>query len=163
MALLDLKNACFQVPIHKALWKSLHFVCQGTVYQFKVFCFGISTAFKYYQNLNNDIIMCAQFWDLPTQISGQLTHSGIVQDQLKHSLERHILSICNDLGIVVNQTKSELIPTQQITYLGMFIDSEEARVFPTGPKINKFRDMANSFLGLLQPTSGKLFQDTCHP
>ena len=41
---LDLKDAYFQVPVHPSSRKFLRFVSEGTVYQFKVLCFGLSTA-----------------------------------------------------------------------------------------------------------------------
>ena len=65
--------------------------------------------------------------------------------QLKYDLER-LLTLCQELGIVVNRDKSKLVPVQQITYLGMLIDSVATRAFPTEGRIDKFRDLANSFL-----------------
>ena len=46
LASLDLKDAYCQVPVHPSSRKFLRFVSQGTVYQFKVLCFGLSTAPK---------------------------------------------------------------------------------------------------------------------
>ena len=43
MALVDLKDMYFQMPTHKAYLKCPHFICQRTVYQFKVFSFGFFT------------------------------------------------------------------------------------------------------------------------
>ena len=44
LASMDLKDAYFQVSVHPSSRKFLRFVSQGTVYQFKVLCFGLSTA-----------------------------------------------------------------------------------------------------------------------
>ena len=44
LASLDLKDACFQIPIHPSLRKLLRFTSEGTVYQFRALCFGLSTA-----------------------------------------------------------------------------------------------------------------------
>ena len=41
---LDLKDAYLQVPVHPHSSRYLRFVWQGKVYQFEVFCFGLSTA-----------------------------------------------------------------------------------------------------------------------
>ena len=41
---LDLKDAYFQIPIHGSSRKLLRFMSEGTVYQFKALCFGLSTA-----------------------------------------------------------------------------------------------------------------------
>ena len=44
LASIDLKDAYFQIPIHRSLSKWLRFVSGGVVYQFRVLCFGLSTA-----------------------------------------------------------------------------------------------------------------------
>ena len=44
MVSLDLKDPYLQVPIHPNSRKYLRFVAFGRVYQFKVLCFGLSTA-----------------------------------------------------------------------------------------------------------------------
>ena len=44
MVSLDLKDAYLQVPMHPDSRKSLRFMVGGKVYQFKAFCFGLSTA-----------------------------------------------------------------------------------------------------------------------
>ena len=44
LASLDLKDAYFQIPIHPSLRKRLRFISEGTVYQFRALCFGLSTA-----------------------------------------------------------------------------------------------------------------------
>ena len=44
MVSLDLKDAYLQVPMHPDSHKFLRFMVGGKVYQFKVLCFGLSTA-----------------------------------------------------------------------------------------------------------------------
>ena len=44
LASIDLKDAYFQIPIHQSSRKLLRFLSEGTVYQFKTLCFGLSTA-----------------------------------------------------------------------------------------------------------------------
>ena len=44
LASVDLKDAYFQIPVHQSSRKLLCFTSEGTVYQFKVLCFGLSTA-----------------------------------------------------------------------------------------------------------------------
>ena len=44
LASLDLKDAYFQIPIHGSSRKLLRFMSEGTVYQFRALCFGLSTA-----------------------------------------------------------------------------------------------------------------------
>ena len=44
LASLDLKNAYYQILIHRSSRKLLRFTSEGTVYQFRSLCFGLSTA-----------------------------------------------------------------------------------------------------------------------
>ena len=44
LASLDLKDVYFQIPIHRSSRKLLRFMLEGTVYQFRALCFGLSTA-----------------------------------------------------------------------------------------------------------------------
>ena len=44
LASLDLKDAYFQIPIHPSSRKLLRFTSEGTVYQLRALCFGLSTA-----------------------------------------------------------------------------------------------------------------------
>ena len=44
LASIDLKDAYFQIPVHRSSRKLLRFLSEGTVYQFKALCFGLSTA-----------------------------------------------------------------------------------------------------------------------
>ena len=44
LASIDLKDAYFQIPVHTSSRKWLRFVPDGAVHQFKVLCFGLSTA-----------------------------------------------------------------------------------------------------------------------
>ena len=44
LASLYLKDAYFQIPIHPSSRKLLRFTLEGTVFQFRALCFGLSTA-----------------------------------------------------------------------------------------------------------------------
>ena len=44
LAFVDLKDMYFQIPVHRSSRKLSRFTSEGTVYQFKVLCFGLSTA-----------------------------------------------------------------------------------------------------------------------
>ena len=50
-ALIDLKDAYFQILIHRLSSKWLRFVSGGVVYQFRALCFGLSTAPQVFTNV----------------------------------------------------------------------------------------------------------------
>ena len=123
MVSLDLKDAYLQVPMHPGSRKFLRFVACGKVYQFKVLCFGLSTAPQV-------------FTQVMAPVSAFLHRTGIrlrrylddwliqasSQEQVLLAVET-VLQLCSSLGIVVNWEKSQLIPTQRMVYLGVLLDS----------------------------------------
>ena len=57
-----------------------------------------------------------------------------------------ILSLCQELGIVVNLEKSTLTPSRPITYLGIRFDLQTFRASATPSRIEKFFSIAEEFL-----------------
>ena len=55
------------------------------------------------------------------------------------------------MGIVINDEKSDLVPSQSATYLGMTIDTVAAKVFPTLARVEKFLSVAEQFLTVAVP------------
>ena len=130
MVSLDLKDAYLQVPMHPESRKFLRFVALGKVYQFKVLCFGLSTAPQV-------------FTRVMAPVSAFLHQAGIrirryLDDWLIQASSREqvllalesVLQLCNQLGIVVNWEKSHLVPSQQVEYLGVLFDSVTFRASP---------------------------------
>ena len=124
MVSLDLKDAYLQVPMHPESRKFLRFVAFGKVYQFKVLCFGLSTAPQV-------------FTRVMAPVSAFLHQAGIrlrryLDDWLIQASSREqvllalesVLQLCQQLGIVVNWEKSHLIPSQRVEYLGVLFDSD---------------------------------------
>ena len=60
-----------------------------------------------------------------------------------------VLATCLALNIRVNVEKSELRPSQLMTYLGMTIDSVAFRAFPSEERIQRFSNLAEKFLSSL--------------
>ena len=61
-----------------------------------------------------------------------------------------LLSLCRTLGIVINK-KSDLVPSQTAKYLGMTIDTEAGKVFPSLAQVEKFLMVAESFCTMDAP------------
>ena len=62
-----------------------------------------------------------------------------------------LLSLCRTLGIVINEKKSDLMPSQTVKYLGMTIDTEAGKVFPSLGRVEKFLTVAESFCTMDAP------------
>ena len=62
-----------------------------------------------------------------------------------------LLSICTELGIQVNLTKSSLVPTQSLVYLGMEIRSLPFIARPTPVQVNNLLRLIEEFLSTPSP------------
>ena len=151
LASLDLKDAYFQVPVHPSSRKFLRFVSQGTVYQFKVLCFGLSTAPQVFTRVfaavsawahSRGIRLLRYLDDWLVLASSETKARQHVQD---------LLLLCHDLGIVVNKEKSDLVPSRSASYLGMTIDTVAGKVSPSRARVEKFLRLAGNFVKMNSP------------
>ena len=95
----------------------------GKVYQFRVLCFGLSTAPQVFTRVmapvsailhRMGVRLCRYLDDWLLQASSS--------EQVLLAL-RPVLQLCRRLGIVVNWDRSQVIPTQQMVYLGVILAS----------------------------------------
>ena len=156
LASLDLKDAYFQIPIRGSSRKLLRFMSEGTVYQFKALCFGLSTAPQVYQ-----VFAAVSAWAhsrgirLLRYLDDWLVLSSL-EKKAKQSVQA-LLSICHTLGIVINEKKSDFVPSQAAKYLGMTIDTGAGKVFPSLARVEKFLSVAERFCAMESP-SAQLWQ-----
>ena len=132
LASLDLKDVYFQIPIHPSSRKLLRFTSEGTVYQFRALCFGLSTAPQVFTRVFAAVLAWAHSHGirLLRYLDDRLVLASS-ESEAKWSVTS-LLSLCRTLGIVIDEKKSELVPSQTAKYLGMTIDTRSGKVFPTG-------------------------------
>ena len=151
LASIDLKDAYFQIPVHTSSGKWLSFVSDGTVHQFKVLCFGLSTAPQVFTRVFATVSAWAHvrgvrfLWYLDDWLVLASTEARARQHV------QDLLSLCYSLGVVLNRQKSDLNPSQSVEYLGMTIDTVAARAYPKLPRIDKFIATARKFLSRRDP------------
>ena len=139
LASLDLKDAYFQIPIHRSLRKLLRFMSEGTVYQFQALCFR--TVDRSPRSSPESSRWCRQWAHthgirLLRYLDDWLVLSS--SEQEAKQAVRALLSLCCTLGIVINEKKSDLVPSQTAKYLGMTIDTEAGKDFPSLARVEKF-------------------------
>ena len=145
LASLDLKDTYFQIPIHPSSRKLLRFTSEGTIYQFRALCFGLSTALQVFTR----VFAAASAWAyshgirLLRYLDDWLILASSEQEA-KQAVQS-LLSLCRTLGIVINEEKSNLVPSQTAKYLGMTIDTEAGKIFPSLARVEKFLTVAESF------------------
>ena len=142
LASLDLKDAYFQIPIHGSSRKLLRFMSEGTVYQFKALCFRLSTAPRVFTRVFAAVLAWthARGIRLLRYLDDWLVLSSS-EKKAKESI-RELLSVCRTLGIVINEKKSDFVPSQSAKYLGMTIDTGASKVFPSLARVEKFLTVA---------------------
>ena len=151
LASLDLKDAYFQIPIHGSSRKLLRFMLEGTVYQFKALCFGLSTAPQVFTRVFAAVSAWAHSRGI--RLLRYLDDWLVLSSSEKKAKEsiRELLSLCRTLGIVINEKKSDLVPSQSAKYLGMTIDTGAGKVFPSLARVEKFLTVAEKFCSMQSP------------
>ena len=154
MVSIDLKDTYLQVPIHPDSRKYLSFVALNQVFQSKALCFGLSTAPQFFTRVIAlvsailhplGIRRCRYLDDWLIQAPSR---SLVLQ-----ALET-VVHLCQDLGVVISWEKSILLPSQQVVYLGVTLDSTLFRAPPSQPRVEKLWLIAETFLSCsTQPIS----------
>ena len=143
---IDLKDEYLQVPMHPESRKYLRFVALGKVFQFKVLCFGLSMAPQVFTRVMapvSAILHRQGLWILRYLNDWLvLASSGVAALRARDS----VLSLCQELGIIVNFEKPRLSPSQTASYLGMKIESPILKAFPTQEWVRKLLEQVKEFL-----------------
>ena len=116
---LDLTDAYLHIPIHHRSRKYLRFTLRGRVYQFKALPFGFSTSPFVFTRL---IIVIATFLRRRAITLHPYLDDWLARNQNRRKLLEHrqfILLLINSLGLIINYEKSDLVPVQVFTFIGM--------------------------------------------
>ena len=151
MISLDLQDAYLQVPIHPESRRYLRFTMGGVPYQFRVLCFGLTTAPQVFTRLMAPIsailhrygIRMLIYLDDWLILAESRTTCMRARDRLPH--------LCEELGLQVNLRKSSLVPSQDMTYLGMQILSVWFVAKPTETRVVNLLNIIEEFLSSPDP------------
>ena len=151
MVSLDLQDAYLQVPVHHDSRRYLRFVVGGRTYQFRVLCFGLTTAPQVFTRIMAPVSAILHKYGVRMLCYLDdwliLASSEIACLQSRDRL----LTICTELGIQVNLTKSSLVPTQSLVYLGMEIRSLPFIARPTPVRVSNLLRLIEEFLSTPSP------------
>ena len=151
MISLDLQDAYLQVPVHHDSRRYLRFVVAGKSYQFRVLCFGLTTAPQVFTRIMAPVSAILHKYGvrmlryLDDWLILASTELACLQSRDK------LLSLCTELGIQVNLTKSSLVPTQSLVYLGMEIQSLPFIARPTPVRVSNLLRLIEEFLSTPSP------------
>ncbi|XP_056307255.1 uncharacterized protein LOC130219008 [Danio aesculapii] len=134
-ASIDLKDAYFHISIYPAHRKYLRFSFQNEVFEFVTLPFGLSLAPRVFSR-------CMEAALSPLRHKG-LRISAYLDDYLicartRERAERDAETLSSHLGFRINNAKSQLIPSQEIEYLGLRLDSVTYRAMLSERRITAF-------------------------
>ena len=134
MISLDLQDAYLQVPIHPELRRYLRFTMGGVPYQFRVLCFGLTTAPQVFTRLMAPISAILHRYGI--RMLRYLDDWLILAESRTTCLQARdrLLQVCEELGLQVSFRKSSFVPSQDMTYLDMQILSVRFVAKPTRDK-----------------------------
>ena len=143
---IDYKDAYFHIPIHSQSRKYMHFHLQGQSYQFKALPFGLSTAPMEFTVVAKEVKLMALQKGIRTHqyLDDWLVRASTHDTCLQHT--QTLVTLCQELGWLVNKGKSELVPKQVFNFVGYQFDLKEGKVRPTGERWQTLTDKIRSIL-----------------
>ena len=173
---IDFKDAYFHIPINKQSRKYMRFHIQGKTYQFKALPFGLSTAPMEFTVVAKKVKLLAMRKGIRIHqyLADWLVRARSHQICLQHTIT--LVTLCRDLGWLVNKEKSELKPEQVFNFVGYQFDLSEGRVRPIPERWqtlqNKIREILSgpvcpvrkfmSLIGLLTATEKQVHLGRLH-
>ena len=115
---IDFKDAYFHIPIHSQSRKYMHFHLQGRSYQFKALPFGLSTAPMEFTVVAKEVKLMAlqKGIRIHQYLDDWLVRASTHDTCLQHT--QTLVTLCQELGWLVNKEMSELVPKQVFNFVG---------------------------------------------
>ncbi|XP_048250608.1 uncharacterized protein LOC125378710 [Haliotis rufescens] len=159
MISIDLQDAYLHVPIHPSHRRYLRFAVNGQRYQFRVLPFGISIAPWLFTRITNPVIGFAHMKLI--RLHGYIDDFlSVDQDKSQLSLNTVcLIQLLTHLGFLVHSQKSELVPTQTITYIGARFILDKGIVAPPEDRYARVQHMITSALD--QPVKSRRWWMSC--
>ena len=158
MASIDLKDACYSVPIHTDFQKYLTFQWKGKLYKFVRFPNGLAICPRKFTKLLKPALAYLRKQGHTSVIF--IDDSGLKSGEYDTCIANIIatLGLFDKLGFVVHPDKSVLIPTQRIVFLGFILDSLKMWVSLTPERAQKLVEACCKLLNNPRPTIREVAQ-----
>ena len=153
---IDLKDAYHHIPIYPPHRKFLRFGFEGKVYEYTVLPFGMSLSPRVFVKITQEAIAPLRHKGirLLNYIDDWLICANSAQEVALHT--KVTIAHLQTLGFSLNWEKSVLVPSQQITYIGVSLDSTTMMAHLSQERIDNFL----SCLALFQ-CGRKITYQTC--
>ena len=125
----------------------------GVSYQFRVLCFGLTPTPHVFTRLMAPISAILHRYGV--RMLRYLDDWLILAESRTTGIQARdrLLQVCEELGLLVNIRKSSLIPSQDMTYLGMQIQSVRFITKPTETWVENLLRIIEEFLSFLGPSA----------
>lgn len=155
---VDLKDAYFHILIHPKHKKFLRFCIQGKAYQYRALAFGPKTSPRVFTKVVAVVAahLRMQSIRLSVYLDDWLAVNALRKTLLKD--RENMLNLLSRLGFLINSEKSNLEPSQEITYIGGRFRLDKGIVMPTPDRLVKLRKAVMSLMGF--PVSAKQYLHT---
>ena len=122
MAAIDLKDACYSVPVSEKQQKYLKFHWKGNFYKFTCFPNGLCSCPRKFTKLIKPVHSCLRLQDhiLAAYIDDNYTQGDTYTECLTTVLEK--LKLFVDLGFCPHPKKSCLIPSKEVNFLEVVLN-----------------------------------------
>ena len=152
MASVDIRHAYYSISVAVEHRKFLRFLWKGKLYSYTCVPNGISCAPRLYTKLMKPVY--ATLRQLGHTNSGYIDDSLLVAEDFE-SCENNVVDtvdLMSNLGFLIHETKSVLIPTTKILFLGNWIDSVAMIVYLPEEKVQKIVSECKKLLSKCQAT-----------
>ena len=151
MTSVDLTDAYFHIPIHKDSRHLLRFSHMGQIWQFNAIPFGLSTSPSVFTRVMRPITAFAHRHAVRLHCYLDDLFSN-PDSETEAKVQIHwLVRLATLLGLKINLIKSNIIPTQQMIYLGILINTKLGFARPSDDQIMKFVNLVQIFKSQEQP------------
>ena len=143
----DLKSGYHHVDIHKTCWKYLGFMWPvnkvQTYFVFKVLPFGLSSACYLFTKLLRPLV---KYWrghgfKIVVYLDDSICS---VEAERAEAASRFVQESLANAGFVAHPTKSQWVPSYQVSWLGFDINLEAGQIIVPTDKVHAFRSLVSS-------------------
>ena len=146
---IDLKDAYHHILVHVNIRKYFRFVVAGTVYQFRVLPFGLSTAPREFTKTLAPVVhlLRSQGIQVHAYLDDWIIRASSKELSLLHT--QQVLQLLQSLGWTINWDKSMLQPSRILDFLGLHFNLEQALISPP----DSFLPILTEVLSRLSPST----------
>ena len=143
---IDLKDAYLTVPIWINYQKYLRFLWKDNMLEFACLPFGLASAPRVFTKLMKPVVALLRQQGIRLIIYlDDILIMAESSDLVLHQAAS-ALNLLESLGFIVNYEKSHLVPTQEIEFLGLLVNSKNLTLILPGEKLRKLRKRCKQLL-----------------